>query len=186
MAASEAALRVRPETTASLSSSSEILPSRQREKIRTKNKEQNDPLRVLDPVRKKLNMLESQRIMAAMEENIRRVEIVSLLPYVTENLDRYTVLLGSDLTSALEEHGKLQAEYQKCVIKLKRNRAPSSRSRTSSRASSAAESETQRVFESHVQAPSDEGSRPESRAGVEEDGTDERKQSIQSIQSLTS
>jgi hypothetical protein len=63
-----------------------------------------DPLRALEPARKKLSTLEAQRIMAVLLDSIRKSEIVTCLPYILKNLDRFRVSLGSDLTRMLEEH----------------------------------------------------------------------------------
>lgn len=63
-----------------------------------------DPLRALEPARKKLSTIESQRIMAVLVETIRRTELVSIMPYILENLDRFSVLLGSELLKLLQEH----------------------------------------------------------------------------------
>lgn len=63
-----------------------------------------DPQRALEPARKKLSTLESQRIMAVLVDTIRKIEIVSSLPYILENLDRFRVTLGSELVKLLEDH----------------------------------------------------------------------------------
>ncbi|XP_031556265.1 dynein regulatory complex protein 10-like [Actinia tenebrosa] len=113
----------RAETTASLASSFENLNL----KIKAKPKEGNDPLKVLDPVRKKLTSVEAQRVVAVADETIRRIEVVTLLPYITENLDRFSVILGSDLCSVLREHDRLQDAYRKGLaryeLEQKRNRS---------------------------------------------------------------
>ena len=63
-----------------------------------------DPLRALEPARKKLSTLESQRIMAVLLDSIKKSEIVTCLPYILENLDRFRVSLGSELSQMLEDH----------------------------------------------------------------------------------
>ena len=105
----------RVETTVSVASSLEQSNHRTKEKLRLKFKETNDPLRVLDPARKKLSSVEAQRVVAVLDEMIRRAELVTLLPYITENIDRFSVLLGSELVHLLESHDQLQSAYQKAV-----------------------------------------------------------------------
>ncbi len=69
-----------------------------------KNHLRLDPQRALEPARKKLSTVEAQRVMAVLLESIRRTDLVSILPYLLENLDRFTVLLGSDLVQMLKDH----------------------------------------------------------------------------------
>jgi hypothetical protein len=83
-----------------------------------KSREIADPLRVLEPERKKLTSLESQRIMAVLEGTIRRIEISTILPFVVENLSRFSIVLGAELTHLLREHDSLQGRYQKAVSQL--------------------------------------------------------------------
>lgn len=70
-----------------------------------------DPARALEPARKKLTMLESQRIMSVFEETIRRVELVTLLPYILENMERFRVSLGSELVELLNQHRVIISSY---------------------------------------------------------------------------
>lgn len=63
-----------------------------------------DPQRALEPARKKLSTLESQRIMAVLAESIRKSELLASFPRIIQNLDRYSVALGSDLVKMFEEH----------------------------------------------------------------------------------
>jgi hypothetical protein len=69
-----------------------------------KGKLRIDPQRALEPARKKLSTLESQRIMAVLAEAIRRSELLSSLPRILENLDRYSIALGTDLLKMLQDH----------------------------------------------------------------------------------
>ena len=94
--------------------------SRMQEKVHSSNntREIGDPLKVLEPERKKLTSLESQRIMAVLEDTVRRIEISTILPYVVENLGRFSILLGAELTNLLKEHDSLQGRYQKTVSQL--------------------------------------------------------------------
>ena len=63
-----------------------------------------DPQRALEPARKKLSTVEAQRVMAVLLESIRRTDIVSIIPFILENLERFRVLLGSELVQMLEDH----------------------------------------------------------------------------------
>jgi hypothetical protein len=72
-------------------------------------------LQSVDPAKKKLNSVESQRIMAVLDEGIRRVELVTALPFVTKSLSRFAVALGSELTATLEEHRHLEVEYERLL-----------------------------------------------------------------------
>ena len=47
-----------------------------------------DPLKILDPSSKKLVTVESQRIMAVLDDTICRIRLVTLLPELTQNTDR--------------------------------------------------------------------------------------------------
>lgn len=69
-----------------------------------KTKLKLDPLRALEPARKKLSTLESQRVIAVLDDCIKRVGIVTIMPYILENLDRFSISLGSDLVKLLEGH----------------------------------------------------------------------------------
>lgn len=133
---------VRAETTASVASSFEQLLPKTKEKHKEKPKDTSDPLKVLDPVRKKLTSVEAQRVIAVVDDSIKRLELVSLLPYITENLNRFSVVLGLDLVQVIEEHNTLQSSYQKAVSKfsLERRRSQSA-SPTASNVSSRRSSE---------------------------------------------
>ena len=109
---------VRAETTGSVASSFEQLHPKAKEKQKDKIKDTSDPLKVLDSVRKKLTSVEAQRVMAVVDDSIKRLELVSLLPYITENLNRFSVILGSELVQVIEEHDRLQSSYQKAVSKF--------------------------------------------------------------------
>ena len=63
------------------------------------------PLKLLLPYRKKLNTLEAQRIMSVLEELKLKCEIILLiLPHVMKNLDKYSEVLGSELTAVIRLH----------------------------------------------------------------------------------
>lgn len=71
-----------------------------------------DPFRALEPARKKLTTIETQRIMAVFEETIRRVEVVILIPHIIKDLDRFRVSLGSELVELLEHHHVIISSYE--------------------------------------------------------------------------
>lgn len=78
----------------------------------TKGKLRLDPLRALEPARKKLSTLESQRIMSVLVDSIKKSEIVTVLPYILDNLDRFRVSLGSDLIRLLEDHKVIISSFE--------------------------------------------------------------------------
>ncbi|XP_040276200.1 dynein regulatory complex protein 10 [Bufo bufo] len=67
-----------------------------------------DSIKMLEPGRKKLTSIETQRVLAVLDETIKKLELVSLFHYAIENLDRYSVVFSSELTGALREHKRLQ------------------------------------------------------------------------------
>lgn len=139
---------IRAETTGSVASSFEQLLPKAKEKQKYKVKDTSDPLKVLDPVRKKLTSVEAQRVIAVVDDSIKRLELVSLLPYIIENLKRFSVILGSDLVQVLEEHDRLQSSYQKVVSKfLLEQRRSQSASPTTSNVSSRRSSDVSQVLE---------------------------------------
>ena len=140
---------VRAETTGSVASSFEQLLPKAKEKLKNKVKDTSDPLKVLDPVRKKLTSVEAQRVIAVVDDSIKRLELVSVLPYVIENLNRFSVILGSDLVQVLEEHDRIQAPYQKAVSKfsLEQRRSQSASPTTSNISSRRSSEASQAVSE---------------------------------------
>ena len=70
-----------------------------------------DPLRILAPAQKKLSTVESQRILAVMEEATKRLECALVLPFLADSLHRFSVSLGSELVAMMEEYHKLVGEY---------------------------------------------------------------------------
>ena len=157
---------IRAETTGSVASSFEQILPKTKEKQKEKVKDTSDPLKVLDPERKKLTSVEAQRVIAVVDDSIKRLELVSLLPYIIENLNRFSVILGSDLVQVLEEHDRIQSSYQKAISKFsldqRRSRsATPTASIVSSRRSSEA---SQAVSENEQGIPSTSGALPESRA----------------------
>jgi len=103
--------------------------------------------KILDTSKKKLSSLDTQRIVAVLDDAVKRSEIVTLLPYILENIDRYSVVLGSSIVEVLKEYDVLQNEYTKALAKVRRTRPSSSRSssRQSSDASEINDSDIERL-----------------------------------------
>ena len=73
-----------------------------------RNKIKLDPLRALEPARKKLSTIEAQRVMAVLEETKRRCEVVAVMPYILKNLEeKFAALVGDPLAQQLTEHKRL-------------------------------------------------------------------------------
>jgi len=85
---------------------------------------------ILDQSTKRLSSLDAQRLVSVLEECVQRCEIVVLLPFVIENLERFSVSLGPELISALREHAHHQQMYMKTLQKVRKLRPPSTRSLT--------------------------------------------------------
>ena len=79
---------------------------------------QEDPLRILAPAQKKLTTIESQRVMSVVDETMKRLEGVLLLPALLESLDRFSVSLGSELVTLLEDYRRLVEEYKRLETSL--------------------------------------------------------------------
>lgn len=75
----------------------------------------NDLLKSLDLGRRKLSSVESQRIVSSLDDCIRKVEIVTLLPFIVENIGRFSVFLGSELVSLIEEYDIVEKNYSKAL-----------------------------------------------------------------------
>lgn len=91
---------------------------------RRNNKIKLDPLRALEPTRKKLTSVEAQRIVSVLEDAKRKIEVMTVLPYVLNNIDKYRPMLGEELSLLLEQH---KAEYQS-LQELERKLADSAKS----------------------------------------------------------
>ena len=79
---------------------------------------QDDPLRILAPAQKKLTTIESQRVVSVVDETMKRLEGVLLLPALLESLDRFSVSLGSELVTLLEDYHRLVEEYKRLEASL--------------------------------------------------------------------
>ena len=77
----------------------------------TSSAAQDDLARILDPSQKKLTTVESQRVLSVLDECIKKLQIISVLPSVMRDIGRYSVSLGSDVVGLLEEHARLRGDY---------------------------------------------------------------------------
>lgn len=77
----------------------------------TSSAAQDDLARILEPSQKKLTTVESQRVLSVLDECIKKLQIISVLPNVMRDIGRYSVSLGSEVVGLLEEHARLRGEY---------------------------------------------------------------------------
>ena len=102
---------------------------------RTKKKQADEPIavaysQILDQSKKRLNSLDAQRLVSVVEESAHKCEVVTLLPFVIENLQRFSVTLGPELLTALTEYDHLQRMYMNALKNVRTSR-PGSASRYS-------------------------------------------------------
>ncbi|KAM5193280.1 dynein regulatory complex protein 10 [Mantella aurantiaca] len=83
-----------------------------------KNQPSLDSMKMLEPGRKKLSSVETQRVVAVLDETIKKLELVSLFQHAIENLERYSIVFGFELTGALREHQRLQYNMQRHLSNL--------------------------------------------------------------------
>ena len=57
--------------------------------------------------------------MAVLIDSIKRVELLTALPYVLENIDRFSTMLGSELTANLREHNVLMSSFNELKEKAR-------------------------------------------------------------------
>ncbi|XP_038646441.1 dynein regulatory complex protein 10 [Scyliorhinus canicula] len=77
-----------------------------------------DSLRILEPVRKKLASIEAERIISVVEKTIKKIEIITLIPHLFDNINRFSVALGLELVCAIKEHNRLEGHLDFAVGKL--------------------------------------------------------------------
>lgn len=75
---------------------------------------------LIDASRKKLSSLDSQRILGVIDDIIIRIEVVTLVPYISENADRYSVMLGSNICNLIKEYDLGQHLFTKSLKQLRR------------------------------------------------------------------
>ncbi|NXT04498.1 DRC10 protein, partial [Prunella fulvescens] len=69
-------------------------------------------MKVLDPRQLKPDSREAERILTILDETIVKLEITRLIPRIIGSLDRYSRMLGPEITSRLLEHQNLSMEIQ--------------------------------------------------------------------------
>ncbi|XP_071790557.1 dynein regulatory complex protein 10-like [Asterias amurensis] len=104
----------------------------------------------IDLGRKKLTTVESQRVLAVLDESIQRLEVATLLPYLTENLDRYSDVFGTELLTALDGHSHLNKSYTHVYNRLNPKSRASSRFKSSSVSLTGSISSASRLSSIHV------------------------------------
>lgn len=77
-----------------------------------KTKLKIDPVRALEPARKKLSTLEAQRVMSVLNDTIKRAELVTILPQIMDNLDKYSVSFGTELVAVLHKHQIIASSFE--------------------------------------------------------------------------
>ena len=101
-------------------------------KLSSKSKRKEEEItKIFDSSRRKLDSLDSQRIMGVLDDVIKKTEIVTLLPFIVENLNRYSVMLGSDICNSLQEYEKIRLAYSKACSANRKLRQHSARQRDS-------------------------------------------------------
>lgn len=85
-----------------------------------KNRLRLDPSRALEPARKKIATIEAQRIMSVFEDAIMKSEIVTLMPFIVENLERFRITLGTELSELIEQHAVILNSYEEIKQALDR------------------------------------------------------------------
>ncbi|XP_067938209.1 dynein regulatory complex protein 10-like [Watersipora subatra] len=82
-----------------------------------RNKIKLDPLRALEPAKKKLTTIESQRVMCVLEDTKRRCDIVAALPHIIKNLDKFSSMVPQEVAECLAEHKKFHAKFVALELK---------------------------------------------------------------------
>lgn len=102
---------------------------------RLRNRLRLDPSRALEPARKKIATIEAQRVMSVFEDTILKSEIISLMPYIVENLERFRISLGADLAELIEQHAVILSSYEDIKLALDRQMKRNAAKRKPSRES---------------------------------------------------
>lgn len=70
-----------------------------------------DPLRALEPARKKLSTIESQRVMCVLEDTKKRCDVISSLPHIMKNMDKFAALVGPEVGNCFADHKKIHDKF---------------------------------------------------------------------------
>uniref|UniRef100_A0A8D0F5W2 Dynein regulatory complex protein 10 n=1 Tax=Strix occidentalis caurina TaxID=311401 RepID=A0A8D0F5W2_STROC len=71
-----------------------------------------DAMKMLEPCQLKPYSMETERIITVLDETIAKLEMSSLIPRITDSLDRFADMLGPEITNNLIEHQKLSNEME--------------------------------------------------------------------------
>lgn len=71
-----------------------------------------DPLKALEPDRKKLTTLEAQRIIGVIEELKLKSEIIIIMPHVIKELAKYKDIMGPNVYRVLKDHKQFLEEFK--------------------------------------------------------------------------
>ncbi|XP_052412093.1 dynein regulatory complex protein 10 [Carassius gibelio] len=80
------------------------------------NKTKADYLKTINPSRKTLSSLEAKLIFGVLNESIRQMEIVSLLPTLLSSPEALSQSLGEEVVHSLKEHHRLGEKYKAMVL----------------------------------------------------------------------
>ncbi|XP_072103651.1 dynein regulatory complex protein 10 isoform X2 [Mobula birostris] len=83
-----------------------------------------DALQILEPFRRKLASIEAERIISVIEKTIENLERVTLLPHIADNLSRFSVAIGLELTCALREYIRIEQHLHFAISKLNEEESP--------------------------------------------------------------
>ncbi|XP_021554343.1 dynein regulatory complex protein 10 isoform X2 [Neomonachus schauinslandi] len=75
-------------------------------------------LKPLVPSKSKLTTIETKRVVSVLDETIHKVELVTLLSYVSANYETLEGMLGEDIMKAVREHEKVCHSLLDSVIYL--------------------------------------------------------------------
>lgn len=82
-----------------------------------RNKIKLDPLRALEPARKKLTTIESQRVMCVLEETKKKCDIVGSLPHIMKNLEKISAMVEPQVAVCLADHKKIYDKFTNLELK---------------------------------------------------------------------
>ncbi|XP_005445205.2 dynein regulatory complex protein 10 [Falco cherrug] len=76
-----------------------------------------DAMKMLGPHQLKPDNVETERIIAVLDETIAKLEMSSLIPHIINSLDRFADMLGPEITNSLTEHQKLSNEMEHLLVR---------------------------------------------------------------------
>ena len=81
-----------------------------------------DPMLVMMPAAEKIKSLEGQRILSALDEAIKKSDLITALKQVTTNLRAMSMSFGNTLVCLLEKHSKVLFEFENAHLPTAVNR----------------------------------------------------------------